>query len=72
MSPRTVELYPCAPDQADALAERILNDRAASKWLQAALSSALRRDVVDAANDAELLLSVLLARVELSQQGGVR
>ena len=39
----------------------VLEDPAASFWLKAAIRSALDRDPVDAANDAELL-SRLLAR----------
>mgnify|MGYP001810094013 CR=1 FL=1 len=55
------------------LADRIINDRACSAWLYSALIGALRRDLVDAANDAELLLSVITARLEEVQtaaQGG--
>ena len=39
--------------------EKILADPAASFWLQAALRSALARDPVDAANDAEVLARLL-------------
>jgi len=39
--------------------EHILADPAASDWLKAALHSALSRDPVDAANDAEVLAKVL-------------
>ena len=39
--------------------EQILADPAASDWLRAALHSALSRDPVDAANDAEVLARVL-------------
>lgn len=39
----------------------VLEDPAASFWLKAAIRSALDRDPVDAANDADLL-SCLLAR----------
>jgi enoyl-CoA hydratase/carnithine racemase len=39
--------------------EAILNDPAASSWLKLALVSALERDPVDAANDAEVLAAVL-------------
>ncbi len=38
----------------------ILNDPSASTWLKVALHSAVLRDPVDAANDAEVLLEVLL------------
>lgn len=37
----------------------VLDDRGASFWLKDALKSALQRDCVDAANDAELLASIL-------------
>jgi hypothetical protein len=39
--------------------EEILDDPAASGWLKAALRSALSRDPVDVANDAEVLAKVL-------------
>ncbi|WP_338333721.1 hypothetical protein [Acetobacter sp. LMG 32666] len=42
--------------------ETILNDPAASDWLKACLQSALTRDAVDAANDAQHLAEVLVAR----------
>lgn len=61
---RTVSLYPVGDGQAMEFAERLLNDRASSSWLRSGLASALRRDPVDSANDAELLLAVLLARLE--------
>lgn len=51
------------------LADRILNDRASSHWLRSAIVGAFRRDLVDAANDAELLLSVISARLEELQTG---
>ncbi len=37
----------------------VLTDPGASEWLKDALKSALSRDVVDAANDAELLARLL-------------
>jgi hypothetical protein len=40
----------------------ILNDPSASYWLKDALRSALRRDIVDALNDAEALLAILQDR----------
>jgi hypothetical protein len=43
--------------------EDILRDPAASLWLTAALRTALERDPVDAANDAEVLFRVLDARL---------
>lgn len=39
--------------------ERVLADPAASDWLKTALRSALSRDPVDAANDAEVLAKLL-------------
>lgn len=42
----------------------VLKDPAASFWLKAALSSALARDPVDVANDAELLYELLAHRCE--------
>ncbi len=43
--------------------EEVLRDPAASLWLKAALRTALERDPVDAANDAEVLLRLLDARL---------
>jgi hypothetical protein len=45
------------------LPEEVLNDFAASQWLKNALRSALVRDPVDAANDADVLAAVLQRRV---------
>jgi hypothetical protein len=42
----------------------ILNDPSASYWFKDSLRSALRRDIVDAANDAEVLAEVLADRCE--------
>jgi hypothetical protein len=39
--------------------EEVLRDSSASFWLKAALRSALARDPVDAANDAEVLARLL-------------
>jgi hypothetical protein len=41
----------------------VLADPAASHWLKAALRSALTRDPVDAANDADVLAQLLDRRV---------
>ena len=49
-------------------AEAILSSPHHSFWLKDALRSALARDPVDAANDAELLLSVLSAHCEAVQK----
>ena len=43
--------------------EDVLRDPAASFWLKNALKTALERDPVDAANDAEILLHLLNARL---------
>ena len=43
--------------------EDVLRDPAASFWLKHALKTALERDPVDAANDAEILLQLLDARL---------
>jgi hypothetical protein len=42
--------------------EEVLRDPAASFWLKNALRSALARDTVDAANDAEVLARLLDTR----------
>lgn len=42
--------------------ETILNDPAASNWLKTSLQSALSRDAIDAANDAQNLAEALVAR----------
>jgi hypothetical protein len=44
--------------------EDTLRDPAASLWLKAALRTALERDPVDAANDAEVLLRLLDAKLQ--------
>ncbi|MCW0235753.1 MAG: hypothetical protein OJJ21_19290 [Ferrovibrio sp.] len=44
--------------------EDLLGNPTTSEWLQAALRSALERDAVDAANDAAVLLRVLMRRAE--------
>jgi hypothetical protein len=45
--------------------EEVLRDPSASFWLKAALRSALGRDPVDAANDAEVLARLLDRRCRL-------
>lgn len=40
----------------------VLNDPATSYWLKDTLRSALKRDIVDAANDAEVLAKLLANR----------
>jgi hypothetical protein len=44
--------------------EQVLTDPTASFWLKEALSSALDRDPVDAANDAEVLAQLLGRRCQ--------
>ena len=46
------------PEDLPSIAQ-IMADPAASEWLKAALHTALSRDPVDAANDAEVLAKVL-------------
>jgi hypothetical protein len=50
--------------------EAILADPTVSKWLKAALQSALTRDPVDAANDAEFLARTLQLRAAQMLEGG--
>jgi hypothetical protein len=42
----------------------VMTDPAASGWVKTALESALKRDPVDAVNDAEFLLAVLTRRLD--------
>jgi hypothetical protein len=51
------------------LADRLINEPDCSHWLRVAIVSALRRDSVDAVSDAEILLSILSARLEEIQGG---
>lgn len=44
--------------------ETILKDPSASFWLKASLQTALERDAIDAANDAERLAELLRHRAE--------
>jgi hypothetical protein len=52
------------PSNSDELPEiaAVLHDPAASSWLKTCLCSALPRDPVDAANDAEVLAQLLELR----------
>jgi hypothetical protein len=52
------------PSSSDELPEiaAVLHDPAASSWLKTCLCSALSRDPVDAANDAEVLAQLLELR----------
>jgi hypothetical protein len=47
----------------------VLADPAASYWLKDALCSAVRRDIVDAVNDAETLLAILQDRFDKLSAG---
>ena len=45
-------------------------DPATSEWLRLALTDAMTRDPIDAANDAEILSSVLTMRAEVALRRG--
>ena len=51
-------------------AEQILTDPTASLWLKNALRGALACDVVDAANEADVLAMVLSERADKQLKGG--
>jgi hypothetical protein len=66
---------PVAPPNPGELPEiaTVLDDPAASFWLKACLCSALSRDPVDAANDAEVLAQMLERRCrDILSRHGVR
>jgi hypothetical protein len=46
------------------LATRLVADPSTSYWLRNAIQTSMARDPVDSVNDAELLLSLLSARLE--------
>jgi len=48
----------------------VLHDPTASWWLKRAIADVLRRDCVDAVNDAEYLLKLLTDRLEAIQGKG--
>ena len=48
----------------------IVDDPATSEWLRLALTDAMGRDPIDAANDADTLASVLTMRAELLLRNG--
>ena len=48
----------------------IVDDPATSEWLRLALTDAMVRDPVDAANDADTLASVLTMRAEVMLRRG--
>lgn len=54
--------------------QQLLDDPAASSWLKTALQAALRRDPVDAANEAAVLARALAVHAEniLCWRDGVR
>ena len=54
----TLPVWPSNPDELPEIAT-VLDDPAASSWLKTCLCSALSRDPVDAANDAEILAQML-------------
>jgi len=74
LSDRTPPSYCTRPAHSSALdlAARLIEDPSTSYWLVSALHRALARDLVDAVNDAELLLSVLSARLEELNEGGAK
>lgn len=49
--------------------QKTLANKSTSAWLKQALESALKRDPVDAANDAEVLTELLARRCDLLLQG---
>ena len=49
--------------------QKTLANKSTSAWLKQALESALERDPVDAANDAEVLTELLARRCDLLLQG---
>ena len=51
--------------------KKILSEPGTSSWFKLALSTALNRDPVDAANDAELLAIVLSKRAETIGAAGL-
>jgi hypothetical protein len=54
----TLPVWPSNPDELPEIAT-VFDDPAASSWLKTCLCSALSRDPVDAANDAEILAQML-------------
>lgn len=51
-------------ENVDAVVIKIMQSPSASYWLQNALKTSMSRDVVDALNDAEVLVSILKATYE--------
>lgn len=58
------------PDRNIPSVEAVLRDPATSSWLSEALITALLRDPVDAANDAEILAWVLAHRCQILLRQG--
>lgn len=54
----------------NALVQNALSDPSTSNWLRSALESALPRDPVDAANDAERLAQILASRADAQLSAG--
>ncbi len=63
MKPSDV-LLPLVNQTTDAEIHAVMTDPTASDWLKTALASALRRDPVDAVNDAQFLIDTLTARLD--------
>lgn len=59
------------PKNVDTVIVKILQDPATSFWLRDTLTTALQRDPVDAANDAEVMNAVLAARCTKILEGGL-
>ncbi len=71
LADRTPASYCTRPAHSSALdlADRLIGEPDCSAWLRGAIVRALGRDPVDAVADAEILLSVLSARLEEIQEG---
>ena len=71
LADRTAPSYCNRPAHSSALdlADRLIAEPDCSIWLRGAIVRALGRDPVDAVADAEILLSVLSARLEEIQGG---
>lgn len=70
LADRTAPSY-CSRQHSSALdlADRLICEPDCSTWLRGAIVRALGRDPVDAVADAEILLSILSARLEEIQGG---
>lgn len=56
----------------DPTIETVLADPSCSNWLRNALTTALTRDPVDAANDAEVMAKLLAARADAIADEAIR